>query len=64
MYVCPTCSREYENEDKFVKHFASCWHKCNPNHKPKEAPRDAAAVKRSISPELQEFFERKDAQWK
>ena len=59
MYICPTCSKGFEKEDIFTKHFLSCWKANNPNHKSKEAPRSDDIETRTINDEMKAFFERK-----
>ena len=38
MYICPTCKKEYVNEEEIKKHSMACWRKANTNHKSKSAP--------------------------
>lgn len=56
MYICPTCNREFIEEDKLTKHFLSCWKQKNPNHKPKPAPRSEDIVTRKADADVFSFF--------
>jgi len=57
MYVCPTCSKKFEEEEKLVKHFLSCWKQNNPNHISKEAPHSEDVETRDINEDMKKFFE-------
>lgn len=61
MYICPICSKEFEEEDRIVKHLLSCWREHNPNHKSKNAPRSEDTETRNINNDMQAFFERGSA---
>ena len=56
MYICPTCGREFQTENKIAKHFLSCWKEQNPFHQPKEAPRGDDITTRSVSNDILDFF--------
>lgn len=57
MYICPTCNREFQDEDKITKHLLSCWKEKHPNHISKEAPRSADRVTRTVNADIMNFFE-------
>lgn len=59
MYICPSCSKRFKQEDIFTKHFLSCWKKNNPNHKSKDAPRGEDVETRNMNEDMKAFFERK-----
>ena len=59
MYICPTCSKKFEKEEKLTKHFLSCWKENNPNHISKEAPRSEDIETREINEDMKAFFERR-----
>lgn len=56
MYICPTCKKEFDIEDKVVKHFLSCWKNTHPYHKSKSAPRSENIVTRQINDDVVNFF--------
>ena len=56
MYICPTCSKFFEKEEVFVKHFSKCWKDKNPNHKSKPAPHSEDINIREINSEIENFF--------
>ena len=56
MYICPTCGREFQTENKIAKHFLSCWKEQNPFHQSKEAPRGHDITTRSVSNDILDFF--------
>lgn len=39
MYICPTCNKEFKEENMIQQHFLSCWKEQHPYHKSKPAPR-------------------------
>ena len=39
MYICPTCHRRFQEEQKLTKHFLSCWKEQHPFHQSKPAPK-------------------------
>lgn len=57
MYICPTCSREFEKEEVLVKHFLKCWKEKNLNHHSKPAPRSADVNTRNINNDVINFFD-------
>ena len=56
MFICPTCGKEFSEEDKVVKHYLSCWKANNPYHKPKAAPRSPDIETREINDDIIAFF--------
>ena len=56
MYICPTCSKEFEKEEDLVKHFLKCWKDKNPNHQSKPAPRSEDINTREINEDVMNFF--------
>ena len=56
MYICPTCGKQFENDEVLTKHFLKCWKEKNPNHKSKPAPRSADIDTREDSQEILDFF--------
>lgn len=58
MYICPVCSKGFEEDENiFVKHYVKCWMEHNPHHKPKSAPRSEDINTREDSDEITNFFE-------
>lgn len=56
MYICPTCNKQFTNEDILVKHFNKCWKEQNINHRPKDAPRSEDITTRTINDDVINFF--------
>ena len=56
MYICPTCGKQFENDEVLIKHFLKCWKEKNPNHKSKPAPRSADIDTREDNQEILDFF--------
>ena len=56
MFVCPTCFKEFDTEEKIQKHFLSCWKEQHPFHKSKSAPHSADVLTRVISEDVVNFF--------
>ena len=56
MYICPTCGKQFENDEFLTKHFLKCWKEKNPNHKSKPAPRSADIDTREDNQEILDFF--------
>lgn len=56
MFFCPTCQKEFMEEEKLVKHMSKCWREKNPSHKSKPAPRGEDCVTRKMSNDAQDFF--------
>lgn len=56
MYICPTCQKEFINENDVTKHFLNCWKEKNPNHKSKPAPRGENIINREINEDILNFF--------
>ena len=56
MFICPTCSKQFDTDDALVKHFLRCWKEQNPNHKSKSAPRSEDINTREISDDILNFF--------
>lgn len=57
IYICPTCNREFIEEEKLTKHFLSCWKKLHPNHISKEAPHSESIVTREVNDDIMSFFD-------
>ena len=58
MFICPTCSKEFNTEEMIQKHFLSCWKEQHPYHQGKSAPRGTDVETREVSSEIADFFER------
>ena len=56
MYICPTCGKQFENDEVLTKHFLKCWKEKNPTHKSKPAPRSEDINTRTISDDIMNFF--------
>jgi uncharacterized Zn-finger protein len=56
MYICPTCGKQFENEDALVKHYLKCWKEKNPHIRSKSAPRSEDIETRESSSEIENFF--------
>ena len=57
MYICPTCSKEFNTELAIQKHFLLCWKEQHPYHKSKSAPRGKDVETREINDDIMAFFE-------
>ena len=58
MFICPTCTKEFNTEDGIRNHFLSCWREKHPYHKSKSAPHSEDIVTREASNNVINFFER------
>ena len=56
MYICPICNKEFEQEEKMVKHLNSCWKEQNPYQQSKPAPQSADISTRVVSNDIANFF--------
>ena len=56
MYICPTCNKEFNTEEKIQKHFLNCWKELHPFHKPKPAPRSEEKINRQVTNDIENFF--------
>ena len=56
MYICPTCSKHFENETILTKHFLVCWKEKHPYHKSKPAPRSEDINTNETNEEVTNFF--------
>lgn len=56
MYICPVCSKQFDNEDALVRHYARCWKEKNPTHKSKLAPRSEDINTRKVNDDVMNFF--------
>lgn len=56
MFFCPTCQKEFIEEEKLVKHMSKCWREKNPSHKSKPAPRSEDIVSKQINDDIIAFF--------
>jgi len=57
MYICPTCQKQFNNEDDIIKHSLKCWREHNPNHKSKSAPQGEDIIERKINNDILNLFE-------
>ena len=55
-YICPTCGKEFDDEERVSKHFLKCWKEQNPHHKSKPAPRSEDINTSEITNEMFDFF--------
>lgn len=55
MYICPVCTKEYEEESVLVKHFLSCWKEHSPIHEVKSASRSEVTT-REVNEDIINFF--------
>jgi hypothetical protein len=56
MYVCPVCSREYNDSDSVVKHYLKCWKEHNPHQKSKSAPHSQDITTREVNEDVMNLF--------
>lgn len=56
MYICPTCKKEFETENKIKKHFLKCWKDEHPYHISKDAPRSENIENRLVNNDIMNFF--------
>ena len=56
MYICPTCNKQFNNEEAVAKHSLKCWKEHNPNHRSKEAPHSENIIERKIDSNVLNFF--------
>lgn len=56
IYICPTCNKEFDTEEKVSKHFLKCWKDANPHHKSKPAPRSEDIVTSEMNSDMADFF--------
>jgi len=56
LYICPTCNKQFEDEETIVKHSLRCWKEHNPNHKSKPAPCKGNITERQVNEETLKFF--------
>lgn len=56
IYICPTCGKEFDVEEKITSHFLKCWKENNPHHKSKSAPRSEDITTVEINEDMMEFF--------
>ena len=56
MYICPTCNKKFNEEERLVKHFLTCWKEKNPYHQSKEAPYSESVETRTINDDVANFF--------
>lgn len=56
MYICPTCQKKFDEEDRLVKHLLSCWKEQHPSHVSKSAPRGEDKETRQVSDDIMNFF--------
>ena len=56
MYICPTCAKEFSEEEVLVKHFLKCWKEKQPNQKSKPAHRSADKNTKEVNKDVLNFF--------
>ena len=56
MYICPTCSKEFNTDDALTKHFLKCWKEKNPCYRSKSAPHSADINTREDNKDILDFF--------
>lgn len=56
MYICPTCHRRFQEEQKLTKHFLSCWKEQHPFHQSKPAPKGKDIETRKVNEDIMNFF--------
>ncbi len=56
MYICPTCSKQFEEEENLVKHYLKCWKEKFPCHQAKSAPRSEDINTRTVDADIMNFF--------
>ena len=56
VYICPTCSKEFDTEELIRSHFLQCWKEQHPYHKSKDAPRGKDVTKREVNDDVMNFF--------
>lgn len=56
MFICPTCGKEFNNEELIRSHFLACWKEQHPYHKSKSAPRSKDVVTREVNNDIINFF--------
>lgn len=56
MYICPTCNKSFETEERIQKHFLKCWKEKNPYHQSKPAPRSEDVETVEINDDVVNFF--------
>lgn len=56
MYICPTCNRNFENEDAIRKHFLNCWKEQHPYHQSTSAPHTEDVIIREVDDNVLDFF--------
>lgn len=55
MFICPTCGREFYEENLIQKHFLSCWKEKNPCHQSTSVPQNESVV-REMNDDVVSFF--------
>ena len=56
IYICPTCGKEFDVEEKITSHFLKCWKEQHPYHKSKSAPHSANRETKEVSNDILDFF--------
>ena len=56
MFICPTCSKEFNTEQAIQKHFLLCWKEQHPFHQSKSASHSDDIVTREVNNDVLEFF--------
>ena len=57
MFICPVCHKEFDSEQKVVRHYLACWKVNALPHKPKDAPRSEDINKSNGADVMQNFME-------
>lgn len=56
VYICPTCSKEFETEDLVKTHFLKCWKEVHPYHQSTPAPRGQNIITKEVNDDISNFF--------
>lgn len=56
MLICPTCKKEFKNEETIQKHFLNCWKEQHPFHQSKSAPHSENITTREMNEDVMDFF--------
>lgn len=57
MYICPTCKKSFDTEEKIQRHFLTCWKEQHPYYKSKPAPHSPDIVEEQIDDNILNFFQ-------
>ena len=56
LYICPTCRKLFDTEEKIVRHSLKCWKQHNPDCKSTPAPCKGNISTQEMSEDIQKFF--------